>query len=485
MSQLKKKFDRIVGAEHCTEDQRQTEGYARDESIYTGTAPSIVVRPASAEEIGRIVKLANREKLPLIPVSSSIHFNGATLPCQGGCIVDLGRMNRIIRVDLRNRQVMIEPGVKWQQLQNHLAAVEMTAMNPLLPHAGQSALSSCLERMPPLIPKFEYAEPLSTVEVVLPAGDLLRTGSAASPGAPFDTVADMVCPYGPGLDFYRLFQGAQGTLGIVTWGNLKIEYLSPLKKTFYLQGDELTRLLAFMQKIQRLMIGNECFLLKRSDWVGILGRGDAGVMASLAEKLARYTVVLRLAGTRRRPQERIAYQEKAFGEICAEYDLTATETIAGFEQQVSVFEERLKGSWPENETYWKQALRGQCHDIPFHTTIDRLPGIVDDIQRILSAQWLGDSEFGLYIQPLEYGRAYFCRYHLYYDPQAEAIKRHLMALDQQVNRQLFLAGTLFNTPNEPQSALTFSHSDLITDTLKKVKRIFDPNGIMNPGKLCF
>ena len=78
--------------------------------------------------------------------------------------------------------------------------MEMFAANPLFPHPEQSAVTSYLERQPLLNARFEYSEPISTLEAVLPTGDLMRTGSAAAPGAPDDTVADMVCPYGPGLD---------------------------------------------------------------------------------------------------------------------------------------------------------------------------------------------------------------------------------------------------------------------------------------------
>ncbi len=485
MTDLINRFQEIVGADNFTDKIEDLRRYEQDESIFSGVLPSFIVRPSSADEIRELIKLANREKTPLIPVSSDIHFHGTTLPSQGGGIVDLSRMNRIIEVDIRNRRAMIEPGIKWGQLQDHLKNMDMTAMNPIFPHPGQSVLTSYLERQPHLIPKFEYAEPISTLEVVLPTGDLLRTGSAASPGAPFDTVADMVCPYGPGLDFYRLFQGAQGTLGVVTWMNIKIEYFSSLRKTWYIQSNHLPDLLALVHQVQRLMIGNECFILKKPDIAAIAANGDIKRAEKLLGELKDWTAIIQIAGTRRRPEARIAYQDNAFQKICTEYNIKAEESLFGSKEESAILEYSLQQPWPEDRAFWKHLFMGNCHDISFHTTYNRIPQIAQEITVFLSEKNIHENDFGLYIQPLENGRAYCCRYHLYYDPADQKQKQKMGELDRDINRRLFLAGTLFNTPTENQSSLTYSHDTINTDTLKKVKDIFDPNSIMNPGKLCF
>ena len=170
--------------------------------------PDYVVKPKDSKEIQAVVKLANEKNIPVIPVSSGVHFYGTTIPSKGGIIVDLRRMDKVLEIDKRNRRTRIEPGVTWGKLQDGLEKEGMTAYNPLLPHREKSALTSLLEREPMLVPKFEYADPILTMEVVLPTGEILRTGSASVPGAPDNALADMVCPYGPGMDFFRLFQGA-------------------------------------------------------------------------------------------------------------------------------------------------------------------------------------------------------------------------------------------------------------------------------------
>lgn len=482
---LRKKLGAMVGPENVLTQRDDLERYAKDQSIFTGVVPSFVVRPAQADEIRKVIRLANKEKIPVIPVSSGLHFNGTALPAQGGLVLDMGRMNRIIEVDLRNRRAMIEPGVKWGQLQSHLKNLDMVAMNPLFPHPEQSVVTSYLERQPLLIPKFEYAEPISTLEVVLPTGDLLRTGSAASPGAPFDTVADMVCPYGPGLDFYRLFQGAQGTLGAVTWMNIKIEYLSPLRKTHMLQSDTLPDLLSFVHQVQRLMIGNECFILKSPDVAAIGSNGDRELMEKLAPQIKRWTAFIQIAGARWRPQERIEYQEKALTKLCAEFGMEAQDSLTPAQAESDLFKNRLQEPWKEEKRYWKYLKQGQCHDIAFHTTFQRLPQLLEEGNALLEKEGFQDDGYGVYIQPLEYGRAYYCRLHLYHSAESGNRAKEIVAVDQELNRRLLLSGALFNTPYGAQATLTYDHAAMYTETLKKVKKIFDPVAIMNPGHLCF
>lgn len=482
---LKEKLSEVVGPSNVIDHRPVLEKYASDESIFSGVVPSFVVQPACAAEVRSLVRFANEEKIPLIPVSSGVHFNGSTLPTQGGVIVDLGRMERIVEVDVRNRRAMIEPGVRWGQLQRHLKEIDLVAMNPLFPHPFQSVLTSYLERHPLIIPRFEYAEPVLTLEVVLPSGELLRTGSASAPGAPTDTIADMVCPYGPGIDFYRLFQGAQGTLGVITWMNIKLEYFSTLRRTYYIQCDRLPDLLSFVHRIQRLMIGNECFILKRPDMAAIASNGDQERVRSISKEIERWTAVIQLAGTRRRPEELIEYQDKAFHQVCQEYqmDPRASLTESGLESEV--FESSLQEPWLEEKTYWKYLLHGGCHDIAFHSTVGRLNQVVEDADLLLSEKGRGEDGYGVYIQPLEYGRTYYCRYHLYYDPGVRDQVEKITELDEELNRRLFLSGVMFNTPHGTQTALTYDHATMYTDTLKKVKAIFDPAGIMNPGRLCF
>lgn len=112
MGEKKDELIRIVGAEDVIDDPETLEGYSRDQSFAPPRRPKLVVKPKNADEVQGIVKWANQTGTPLVPVSSGPpHFRGDTVPRLGGAIIiDLSRMKRIIRIDRRNKMVMIEPG---------------------------------------------------------------------------------------------------------------------------------------------------------------------------------------------------------------------------------------------------------------------------------------------------------------------------------------------------------------------------------------
>ena len=120
----------------------------------------------------------------------------------GGIVIDLSGWKKIHKIDYRNRAVRIEPGVTYDQLQEALAKEGLRPLMPLLPRKDQSVLTAHLEAHPMLIPEFNYSEPLYTAEIVMPQGDIFRTGAAAM-APPETTNTDLVGPWGPGFDWNR------------------------------------------------------------------------------------------------------------------------------------------------------------------------------------------------------------------------------------------------------------------------------------------
>ncbi len=270
---IKEELVKIAGDGNVFDDADRLRPYAKDYSLSSPSMPSYVVLPKNAEEVQRLVRLANEKRLPVTPCSSGVHFYGNTIPVQAGIVLDLKRMNKILAIDDRNRMVRIEPGVTWSELQLELQKHDLMAMVPLFPHPLKSALASHLDREPTLIPKFEYTDTLVTMEMVLPDGELFRTGSACVPGFPDKSLAQGVNPSGPG-DFMwnRLFQGAQGTLGVATWVQCKIEYRPKINKTFCIPFNNLADAVNFTYKLQRRMVGEECLILNKFNLAAMLAR---------------------------------------------------------------------------------------------------------------------------------------------------------------------------------------------------------------------
>ncbi|GAH59345.1 unnamed protein product, partial [marine sediment metagenome] len=139
------KLVEIVGSENFSDDPEALDTYSKDFSPTPSGVPNCAVKPKTAEEVQKVIKFANENSLPVVPVSSWVHFHGATIPKQGGIILDLTRMNRILEVDEPNRRVRMEVGVTWEQIASHLAKRGFRIMMPLLPHPLRSAVTDHLE----------------------------------------------------------------------------------------------------------------------------------------------------------------------------------------------------------------------------------------------------------------------------------------------------------------------------------------------------
>ena len=475
---MTKELRDIVGTDNVVDDQDTLERYSKDQSLTPPKQPSAVVKPGSTEEVQELVAYANKTLTPLVPSSSGVHCFGATLPEQGGVVVDMCRMDKILEIDPRNRRVKIEPGVTWHQLQEALREHEQMPLNPLFPHPQTSALTSALERDPMLIPKYEYADQVLTSQIVLGNGDLFKTGMASA------KQTQGVYPEGPGIDFFRFFQGAQGTLGIVTWQNLKTEYLPKEQKIYFTGFEDLEEAADPIYRLQRRHVGSECFVLSRFLLASLLCDEYPKDFEKLMGVLPPYTLVLVIAGAPRRPQERIAYEEEALMEIAAELNFEPSKTVGG----VAGLGPKMIGmlrDLPVQDVYWKDRCKGSSQDVFFITTMDRASGYTDMALSYGACYGLNINEIGVYMQPLERGRACHLSFSLPCDPGDEAERESIGQLYVELSEKLIKEGAFFTRPYGVWADMVYRSASTYTATLKELKKVFDPNNVLNPGKLCF
>ena len=475
---MREEIIKIVGKEHVIDDEATLRVYASDYSLQPAKKPALVVKPKNRDEVQRIVKLSNEHLIPIVPLSSRVHFHGEAIPEQGGIIVDLTRMDKVLQVDARNRKVKIEPGVTWGKLQEALNEHEQMALRPLFPHLLKSALTSSLEREPMLIPKYEYADPVLTMEVVLPTGDLFKTGTASA------EKTEEAYPEGPGIDFFRFFQGAQGTLGIVTWLNIKTEYLPKHQKPFFIPFSEIEEVAEPLYRLQRRHIGNECFVLNRMNLATLLAEDFKKDFEKLRDTLPPFTLILVIAGAPRRPLERIAYEEKALEEIASSLLCEPRKTVGGVAGLGETMLKLLYTPQPE-DNYWKARYKGSTQDIFFITTLNRVKEFHDRVFKKASEHGYHTSDIGVYIQPLERGRACHLEFNFPCDLHSSKEVEGLNVLHREISEELISAGAFFSRPYGPWADMVYRRASVYSWTLKEIKKIFDPNNILNPGKLCF
>lgn len=209
-------FKKIVGEQYVFVDEEVLQHYAHDETEDLHFFPDVVIKPANAEEISGILKICNQYKIPVTPRGAGTGLSGGALPHLGGVLLSMERMNKIIEIDERNLQVVTESGVITEVLQD-----AVKTKNLFYP-PDPSSRGSCMiggnisenSGGPKAVKYGVVKDYVLNLEVVLPSGEIMWTGANVLKNA-------------TGYNFTQLIVGSEGTLAIVTKAVLK---LIPLPK---------------------------------------------------------------------------------------------------------------------------------------------------------------------------------------------------------------------------------------------------------------
>jgi FAD/FMN-containing dehydrogenase len=484
---IREELLKLVGSEKFTDDPKVLKEYSTDFSLAPSGMPNYVVKPKKTEDVQRVIKFANEHSIPVVPVSSGAHFYGTTIPKQGGIVLDLSGMNKIFEIDELNRRVRIEAGVTWEQLTSELGKKGFRMIMPLLPHPSRSVVTDYLEREIPTNTVYDYGEPLQGMEVVWPTGEIFRTGSASVTGYP-DSPSKGGMPAGPGLDFYRLLQGAQGTMGVVTWANLKIEYLPKIDKILFAPVRELDYAIEFLYRILRIRIGQECLLLNNTDLAAIIADVWTSDFEKLRASLPPWTLILVISGMQRDPEGKIQYEKQALDKILKNEfpEIHIASNLPGFPSLGKKLMPMLRKPWPQKVTYWKKRYKGGCQSLFFITKPTSVSKFTGKIEEMAAKHGYPISDMGSYLQPIEHNRACQLEFNFFYDPASHSEAEKIRGLYDEATKVLLGEGALFTRPyGEELTKLVYERAADYTMTLKRVRKIFDPNNIMNPGNLCF
>ncbi len=449
-------------------------------SQYSGAyPPSLVVWPTSTEEIAKIVKWANENATSLVPVSSAgSKLRRSSLPkVESTVVLDMSKMNKILRIDSENKVAMVEPGVTYDILIRELKKEGLRPLMPLLPKASKSVLTSCLDREPITTPRFHWdtPDPLLCTETVFGTGDIFRTGAAAGPGTleeQWESGQAQKNPQGPSqFDPYRLIQGSQGTIGIVSWISMKCEMLPDAQQFLLAQADDIEAFQDFNYSLFRRRLADEHFMLN-----------SAGLSAALGSKkqLPPWTLILGVSGHGTIADEELDYRLGDIKDIARDTDVKLEENLKDVKS--SEIESLLNRA--SKVPYWKVRAKGECLEVMFTTTLDRVQEFYHIFLDFAKDIGFPVDQIGTYVQPMVQGTNTHVGFDLYYsldDLMEQAIE--LVAKGQ---KKLLDEGAYFSRPYGLFTDAVFEKaSPLTVDAMKRVKAIFDPNNILNPGTLCF
>jgi len=485
----KEKLVKIVGVGNVSDVQATLNEYSRDMSFVNTVKPAFVVKPRNADDIKQLVNLANKTQTPLVSVSSGPpHLRGDTVPSTGGAIiVDLSGMRKIIRVDRYHRVAMVEAGVTFRELIPAAKKEGIRLNMPLLPKKTKSVVGSMLEREPVIMPKYQWdiSDPLACVEVFFGTGDEFRTGQAAGPGTieeQWAAGAVQKAPYGPGpIAWHRLIQGAQGTMGIVTWASMRCELLPGVEEPFVVGSSNLGSLFELSQLLVRRRLANECFILNNTDLAAIMAKKWPGDYADLKDNLPNWVLFYNLAGYEYFPEDRVSYQIKDISDIAQRIGVETLKSVGG----ISANEILKTVQQPSAEPYWKLRFKGACEDVFFLSIYDRLEGHIEVMNDLAEKAGYSASDMGVYIQPIVQGTSCHCEFNLFYDPENPSEVERVKQLSASAVKALMAKGAFFSRPYGENARMIINRDAATVVALAKIKKILDPNNVMNTGKLCF
>jgi len=485
----KEKLMEIVGAGNVSDEPATLESYSSDMSFVNPVRPAFVVKPKNAAAVQKIVRVANETMTPLVSVSSGPpHFRGDTVPGIGGAvIVDLSGMKKIINVDRPRRVAMVEPGVTFARL---IPAAEKEGIRlnmPLLPRMSKTVIGSLLEREPVIMPKYQWdvSDPLACVGIIFGGGDEFRTGQAAGPGTVEEQWAVggvQKAPYGPGVaSWHRLIQGAQGAIGIVTWASMRCELLPGLEEPFVVNASGFAPLLELASWLVRLRIANECFILNSTDMAAIFARQWTEDYHNLKNTLPAWTLFYNVVGYDFFPEERVSSHIKNITDITQRLGLEPVKSAG----TISANEILKAVQKPSAEPYWKLRYKGAFEDIFFLTINDKLEGLVEAMYGMAEKAGYPTSDMGVYIQPVVQGTGVHCEFTLFYDPHNAGEANRVRALSASAVKNLMNRGAFFSRPYGENAKMVINRDAATMNVMNKLKNMFDPNRVMNPGKVGF
>jgi len=444
----------IVGEESFTDLLIDMVSYSYDASD-KDHRPDAAVWPSSAEQVSRILFLANERAFPVIPRGAGTGMAGSAVPVRGGLVLDLCRMNNIIDIRIPDRCVVLQPGVVYADLEKALAPYGF--FFPPDPASGKACtIGGNVATNAGGLRGAKYGvtrDYVMGLEVVLPDGRIMRTGTNCMKSS-------------SGYDLVRLFVGSEGTLGVVTEITLKI---SPKPKAF--------------------KTGRALFSDLRAAGQAVSDITSAGIIPSVLEVLDENTIrVLREQGNMDLPDVNAMILVETDGYTREETAFQMAKVVEVFTKNGVVNVETAESD-AERERLWKARksagsvaaqLRPSNASEDVAVPMSKVPDLLTGISAIVRSY---DLPFVIF------GHAGDGNLHpkIMYDPlDPGQVQRVTKAVDEIFGLTCRLGGTLTGEHGIGLSKAPYmelEHDSVALDVMRSIKRQFDPNNILNPGKM--
>jgi len=452
---LREALQGVVGEANFTDHLIDMVSYSYDASEHSAR-PWCALWPQSTEQVSGVLELACKWEVPVIPRGAGTGLSGMAVPARGGIVLDLTRMNRILRISVEDRLAVVQPGVVYAALEKALAPLGF--FFPPDPASGMvSTLGGNVATNAGGVKGAKYGTTRDYVlglQVVLPDGRIMRTGSRAMKSV-------------SGYDLTRLFVGSEGTLGVVTEITLKINPRPPVTSTALATFDDLEDAGRAVTQIM-----------------------NSGIVPSVLEILGKETIAAINQNTDLDlPEVDAMLLAEADGYTRAETDFQIERVLEVFrrnsprEVKKAKDEDEAAQLWKARKSAYAVLARIKTHFVLEDVTVPmgNVTALLRGIREIARKYGIQIATFGhagdgnLHPQILYDG----------YDP--DQVRRMEAASADLFRLAVSLDGTLSGEHGIGLSKapyMTLEHDPVAMDVMRGIKRMLDPCNILNPGKMA-
>jgi len=485
-----KKLGKVVGEDWVSDDPAILIGYSKDNSFEAAKKPHIVVLPETTEEVQEIVRIADRYGMAVQPSSTAINCAGGCIPQRGGILLDLRRMDSILDIDTENMTVTIQPAVRFGVAQNVLRQQGFYAINPSGPHTAGVAPNHMDKGIGMSANKFGVGtDHIVSMTFVMPNGEILKTGSAALPGA------DRVCVEGPGPDLSGIFHSSMGIFGVLVEMTTQI-YEWPdveILNVMQFETEDLNPVIDCFYDVTREDFANECSHLQDAYFAWFMTEEDDEA-AALVDLLPRNNIMVIVGGETEQEARLKEDQLKRLAEREG-YEFMTPALLSMLSELIDIpYECKVLQVTMRVTRYF-----GSFQVVWFNTSLERVPELHKNYQR-LNARHFGDTDYRnwekafqpdevtVYTQPLEFGRSVMLELDFFISfNDAESVKRGL-AFGYDAISMVLDDGGLFDRPYGGATGSSFGSLQTprlgtYNELLHELKADIDPRNIMAPGRL--